>query len=94
MSARVVYKHPFRGDTQIEVVAGDPQRIVLFDMQNNDFCMWLEQYPEYDKRKATFRIFATGEPIPDRAFWVGSCITHNGAGVWHLYQIDSWEPAQ
>lgn len=34
-----------------------------------------------------FRVFGTGQPLPDDARWVGTCPRTSHGLVWHLYEM-------
>lgn len=91
MGSRAIYKFGFGDATELEVVAGQPDRVVEFAFQHDQFCLWVECRPKNTKARATFAIIGTGHPIPDGATWIKSCLSHQGNGVWHLYQLSEWD---
>lgn len=51
---------------------------------------WAEVDTAREREMRRFRVFATGEPLPERADWaayVGS--VQDGPMVWHLYEVSS-----
>lgn len=65
-------------------------RIVHVDCQGNqpdEVVLWVESWtPSVITHTHTFRVFGTGQPIPQRHDYVGTALALGGALVWHLYQ--------
>jgi hypothetical protein len=48
---------------------------------------WAVHNPASQQRPRRFRIYGTGQPLPDGPFtWHGTTITANGHLVWHLIE--------
>jgi hypothetical protein len=49
---------------------------------------WAEQDPNALLTRRAFRVFATGDELPDRAVWVGTTgRTETSGSIWHLYEV-------
>jgi len=59
----------------------DPIRVA---MQKDVICVWCEVVPSEDpNQRVTFKVYGTGEPIPNGSEYIGS-VTMNSY-EWHLY---------
>lgn len=60
--------------------------IRLFDMQYSRFCIWAEfDTIKLGTEARSFKIFETGDEIPDNAEYIQS-FQHDGY-VWHLHEM-------
>jgi hypothetical protein len=50
--------------------------------------LWVEVNPVGPKRYRLLRAFATGEPLPAGARWIGTTQRTPEGFVWHLYELD------
>ena len=49
---------------------------------------WCEVSSSSDYSYRKFRVFGTGHPVPDDAFYVGTASRTSSGLVWHLYERD------
>lgn len=48
--------------------------------------LWVEYWSEQKTRPRQFRVYGTGQPLPERVLYQGTVITEGGLLVWHLYE--------
>jgi hypothetical protein len=93
--SRKIFKYGFaHGSSELEIIAPQPQRVVHFADQLGEYCVWVEVLAGNSKQRATFRFFATGEPVPREGEYIDTCMSAGGRLVWHLYQMTEWEWAE
>lgn len=80
MKMMLKYPVPFAQQTMHDVPLSEPK---LCAMQNGQPVLWFERDDGFSGRNITFRVFATGEAIPDGWEHFGSTIDHGY--VWHIY---------
>lgn len=61
-----------------------PGRIVFFDPQGDDLCVWFEH--RHVNVPLLVNVYGTGHDIPEGASYLASC--QQPPFVWHLYTID------
>lgn len=87
----VIHKHQLGVSLTLQLPAG--AKVVHYGNQDNVPTFWVHQ-PEGEPARyvRTFQTFATGEPIPDHARYIGTAqfpgAGYKGAGlVWHLFEV-------
>lgn len=80
MRRMLKYQMSFMQDTLHDVPIAEPK---LCAVQNGTPALWFERDDGHVGRNVTFRVLATGEPIPDGWEHYGSAI--DGPYVWHIY---------
>ncbi len=65
-------------------------RLLSVQCQGGALCLWalVNTYAERSHER-TFRVHGTGHPVPDvdRLEYVGTAMMHNGALVWHVFEV-------
>jgi len=83
---KTVYKYKVSGKTVLSLPRS--AKPVCVAMQGDDLCMWCEVETSRGQENRLFRIFATGEPIPQDMgidfLYIGTAF--DGHFVWHLYE--------
>jgi|APFre7841882590_1041340.scaffolds.fasta_scaffold129104_2 hypothetical protein len=76
-----------------EIMMPKGARILHFDNQRREPCIWVEvddtAFLEI-KEVREFTIAGTGHPIPipaERLIYIGTALFDNGEFVWHLYEV-------
>lgn len=81
-----IYKYPIIvGEFDIETsnCFGSP---VLVELQAGKPCMWLQEpKPNKDMYLRRFKVFGTGQDIPDNMTWVASW--QDPPYIWHLHEV-------
>jgi hypothetical protein len=49
--------------------------------------MWVESFSDRTTRQRKFRVFGTGQIIPDDAIYVGTTTRAPEGQVWHLFEV-------
>lgn len=83
---RAVYKYEIPVDDQWHGSTMPlPAQIVHAASQSRGVvCLWAEVAPDSTESAVrAFRVFGTGQPIPEGAVYVGSAL--DGPYVWHVY---------
>lgn len=89
MAGRVVHKYEVgHGSAVTHMPPG--AKLLHVDTQPSGSGEGVFVWAEVDPDAATVRweisYYATGEPVPMDAEYVGTAVTSNGAFVWHVYQ--------
>ena len=96
----VVHKYPLDIDRATELPLDVEDKIVLIAVQRHRICLWAltehwvppsqegRTMPHEPTRRGSrmFHVFATGENVPPGLTHVGSCMTDDGALVWHVFE--------
>lgn len=66
-------------------------KILSVAVQGNALCVWAEVDPEAPAEARRFRLCGTGHPIPadEPRQFVGTVMTHSGALVFHLFELET-----
>jgi hypothetical protein len=62
--------------------------VVPDDDRERDVEFWAEHTEGAPLVKRTFRVFGTGQPLPNGAKWIGTCPRTAAGLVWHLYALE------
>lgn len=82
---KTVYKYPIQfHDTTYSMPIG--AKPVLTQVQDDQVCVWFELDLNEPFVPRTFNIYGTGFTIPEHEKHIGSCMTRDGALVWHVYE--------
>ena len=81
--AQVIHKHLIPLDADVEV----PGTPIHVGIQSGEVHVWslLGNSLEVDGNAPVLRIYATGQPVPDKATYVGSAM--HDSFVWHVFDI-------
>jgi hypothetical protein len=80
------YEVPVDGNAHVFALTGDPVAVAAVGDNGVEF------WAEHDWRKEpglsrAFRVFGTGQPLPEDVTWAGTCQRSPGGLVWHLYEV-------
>lgn len=86
---RIIHRHPIPVDDQDHTISccasGRVVHVGITDDGLNGMQVWIEQVePHIELWDRTFRVFATGQEIPDGLHHMGSAVV--GFHVHHLYE--------
>lgn len=84
---KAIYKYPIAviDEQTIEIPLGG--QILAVQMQNEIPCMWVLVDPQHVIVKRDFRIYGTGQQIPDSAgLYIGTFQLRGGMLVFHLFE--------
>lgn len=62
-------------------------KVVHFAEQHGALCMWALLNPDSPKEDGIFRIYGTGQDIPEDCAHEGTCFQRGGDLVWHLFRV-------
>lgn len=84
---RVIFKYvlPVDATVILELPAGAIVR--HFGAQGDGLYIWVEVDSLKRPVRRSFAIIPTGEGVPDDGEYVGTALMHDGALVWHLYEV-------
>ena len=89
----VIWKFPveIKDEFSIEMPAG--AELLSIQAQRGEPFLWAEVNPEAELKSRKFRVFGTGQPIEVDEWieYVGTFQMHDGALVFHLYEIEEFE---
>jgi hypothetical protein len=90
MSDRRMFRYEIPVDDRAHEfkLTGSPVAVATPDLGTVEF--WAEHDGAASATRA-FRVFATGQPLPDGARWAGTCPRIRGI-VWHLYELPATTP--
>lgn len=84
---KCVFKYPLALVEAIQSVDMPADaRIVAVQWQSGRPTLWAEVTPNTAMQLRRFSVYATGEPIPPRAQYVGTVFQANAILVWHVYE--------
>ena len=89
---RRMLRHEVPVDDQIHIfqdmnIDSDPVRVEIRATTAGAVVeFWYEKDYSVDTGVRTFRVFGTGQPLPDNAHWAGTTSRMDGI-VWHLFEI-------
>jgi hypothetical protein len=83
---RRVLKHSVPVDDQWHEIPNHQVLHVACQTSPGSVEVWVIDYGYPDAPTMRVRIFGTGQPLPDRADWVATTLTADGALVWHLFR--------
>ena len=72
-------------------LTSDPVHVAAPADRIHEVEFWAEHDPDAPTVTRAFRVFGTGQPLPDHARWVGTCDRTPLGLVWHLYE---WAQAE
>ena len=83
-----VWKFPVKIEDEIEIEMPRHARIIAFQAQRDEPCLWVLVDPTEEREKRQFRLVGTGHPISGRRplIHVGTCQMLGGSLVWHLFE--------
>ena len=82
-----IWKFAFKVDDEVAIEMPTDARIIHVETQNGIPCMWAIVDPKAALSTYKFRIFGTGQPLPDRTHtYIGTFQTHGGRFVWHVFR--------
>lgn len=92
MADRRMFRYVVSVDDQEHIVplTHNPVAVAAVGAWSVEF--WAEHTDGAPPAKRTFRVFGTGQPLPEDARWVGTCARTDGGLVWHLYEIGWGQP--
>jgi hypothetical protein len=86
---KTIWKFPL--PFQEHITLQFPKGALLLSVQNQreQICLWALVDPAAPLRPREFQIVGTGHQVADaaRLLFVGSVQTHEGAFVWHIFEI-------
>ena len=82
---RTIWKYQISRQFDLDLPMG--WRVVSIAMQLDIPYLWILQ-TTLATSTHHFRVFATGEAIPDTATWIGTWHAENDELVWHLFQVE------
>lgn len=77
------YEVPVDGQWHTFTLTGSPVAVAAGEPHIVEF--WAEHDDAAGRTDRAFRVFGTGQPLPDGAVWAGTCARISGL-VWHLYE--------
>ena len=87
MSNRVL-KWPVVADGDSYFVSGTPVFVACTDDKIYDVVhVWTLSSESVTDETRKLQIFATGQPVPDDAVYVGTALAAGGALVWHVFDV-------
>ena len=85
MSARAMFRYMVPVDDERTFrLTGDPVAVAAAGIDRVEF--WAEHNEDAGESDRAFKVFGTGQALPDGARWVGTCNRVSGL-VWHLYEV-------
>jgi hypothetical protein len=87
--AQVIWKYPLNAvKVDADIVESMPAgaEIVRVEFQHGVICCWAVVDPDAVKEDVALRIYATGDPVPDNYYYVGTFMQANNSLVWHLFR--------
>lgn len=89
MPDRRMYRYTVPVDNEAHEVemssTTDPVAVAASDGLRVEF--WAECLRRAPQARRSFRVFGTGDPLPDDARWAGTCARTSDGLVWHLYEV-------
>lgn len=84
------YEVPVDDELHVFTLRGNPVAVAAIP---RGFIGWtVEFWAEHDETQSecqqTFKVFGTGDVLPDNAEWVGTCPRTPSGFVWHLYELE------
>lgn len=86
----IVYKYPVPPDDAFDLDLPVGARILTFQTQRDDACLWCLVDPKAPTETRRFRLAGTGHAIdipPERLVYVATVQFHGGALVFHLFEV-------
>jgi len=81
------YEIPVDDDKHVIPLSHDPVAVAASWTGFAPFVeFWAEHTDSAPQARRAFRVFGTGQPLPEDARWVGTCPRTEGL-VWHLYEV-------
>ena len=88
--AKTVWKFPLHAvkvDEDIHESMPAKAAIVRVEFQHGVICCWALVDPYAVKENVAFRIYATGDSVPDNCHYVATFTQANNSLVWHLFRV-------
>lgn len=88
---RVVWKYELTGYGESCIELPTNSKVLSCQVQHDRICLWVEVDEEQIRNpcKRTFRIFGTGDPIPDGFEYIETVQEVEGYLIWHIYELKS-----
>jgi hypothetical protein len=91
---RTIYKYPFNVSDVVELELPRGARVLHIDVQGGLPCLWALVDTDNPPERAAFRLFGTGQPLPDDVTHTGHVTTFfHGPFVWHVFRSPGDQPA-
>jgi len=85
---RVIWKFPIRMQSDAFIVSLPENASILHvEEQGGVGTFWALVDPDANREKAVFRIYGTGQEIPDDCRYIGTFTQLRAALVWHLFRV-------
>ena len=87
---RKVYRYQFPDDEYFEIEMPKGAKILTFQVQMKDLCIWALVDPAQPFESRKFRFAGTGNKIEEaeeNLIYIGTSQEGDGGLVWHLFEI-------
>lgn len=85
---RSIYKYPFALANRVSIELPKGAKILSFQSQGEQLCIWALVDASAEDEKRNFRIFGTGTIFDISHYeYIGTAQQMDGALVWHLFEV-------
>ena len=94
MDMKIIHKHKINIDgtpTEVDLPTDSQYRSTEYLVSKKSLYLWVEVPADLNapKEKRTFRVFKTGDGIPDADQYIGTAIDQHQPEAYHLYEVQT-----